>query len=127
MKKNAIVAILIAIILVFSVFAVTSLASASPGDDKVPSWAVAQETMADGTIWYAYAKTEIKDVKTIKINSKVYLTNVKGEVFYAEIVQIFKPMASSEPRNPARIWVEFKNLTMAKGQPETGPAVIFEK
>lgn len=116
--KNVIVAILVAI--VFPVLALPTLASASPG--KIPSWAVAQETMADGTTWYAYAKAEIRQFKKIEVGQQIWLTGKSG-IFQAEVVKILNPLAASNPRNPTRVWIEFKS----EGQTESNLAVIFKK
>jgi len=93
-----------------------------------PSWSpVYEERMVDGKVWYAYAKATVRQFKPVRVNDKLSLVNAKGEVIQAKVVQIFNPATRSGPTSPARIWIEFKNLAPARGQPDTCIGVIFKK
>lgn len=92
-----------------------------------PPWAVYEERMANGEIWYAYATRVIRQYEVVEVGMEVELINAKGERFLAKIIKIFQPTPASGPRSPSRVWIEFENLSPKRSQPSFGPAVIFKK
>ena len=121
MKKNVIMTILVVIALILPVFAVPSLVSASPGA-RVPAWAVYSERMADSNIWYADAKGEIRQFKSVEVGNKILLINAGGKTFWAEITEILNPIPASNPRNPSMVWVRYSTESS-----HSGFGVIFKK
>lgn len=82
---------------------------------------VYQRKMADGTLWQAYGKG--RAILAPHKGDEITLTNAKGEMFRAKVIRVFKVPAGS--RAWGETWIEFENLTPARGQPVTGSAVIF--
>jgi hypothetical protein len=116
--KRLVFLVFLAFILAFTVFPPAATALSRP-----PSWTVAQETMASGETWYAFAKAEVRQYKAIEVGSRVFLTDAGGRVFQAEVVEIVSFLAGSDPRNPTRIWIKFKS----ENQTQSDLAVIFKK
>jgi hypothetical protein len=81
---------------------------------------VYQEQMADGTTWYAYGKGSIFD-RDPRPDDMLFLTNAKGETFKVKVVQVFQVPPQSRTKG---VWLEFENLTPARGQPLTGPGFV---
>jgi hypothetical protein len=98
--------------------------SESGSAQVAPQWAVYQEKMANGEIWYAYGKGEVWFWQKVKPGMELSLTNLKEETFQARIIQVFTLPAGSKSKGT---WIEFENLTLKRGQPYSGPAVIFKK
>jgi len=133
--KKAVVLVLAVITLVFTGFSpVFAVPSSMPDSSdevvapaRIPPWAVYEERTASGEVWYAYAKATVRQFRPVGTGSKVFLTNARGETFQAEVVKILYPLAASDPRNPTRVWIEFKSLTITKDQSCPDIAVVFKK
>ncbi len=105
----------------------TTVAPVAVSKDTSPPWCpVYHEKMADGRTWYAYAGTKtfphIDLIKPVKIGKEVRLRNADQEVFRAVVSQIFTPPAGSHTKGT---WIGFENRAPARGQPASGPAVVF--
>jgi hypothetical protein len=140
MKRTALLVALLVVGLLFSIggtfFAAPDVVSAVSDDVTAPASSYLQpanqliktsfiyeKKIADGScaLWQAYGKG--RAIFAPNLGAKVTLRNEKGEVFQATIVRVFTIPPGSNIRGET--WVEFKNLTPARGQPGSGPAVIF--
>ncbi len=94
-----------------------------PPNQLAETEVVYQKEMSDGTLWQAYGSG--RTLLAIEVGDRITLTNAKGEVFWAEIAKIFTVPPDSNTRGET--WIEFHNLDLAlvRGQPASGPAVVF--
>ena len=92
-----------------------------PPNQLVKTGFVYEKEMSDGNLWQAYGKA--RAIFAPEVDDEITLTNNKGEAFQAKVIEI--RITPPDSNTVGETWIVFENLTAARGQPSSGPAVVF--